>query len=299
MTERDWLAERFESHRGHLGAIAYRMLGSTTDAEDAVQETWLRLARTDTGEVDNLAGWLTTVVSRVCLDVLRSRRARREQPVGFELPEPTASAGPGPAGPGSRDPEEEALVADFVGRALLMVLETLAPAERIAFVLHHTFAVPYAEIAPILGRSPGATKKLAGRARHRVQASTAGGGGLVRDRPVVDAFLAAIRAGDMDALLAVLDPDVVRRVDPVALPARGPTETRGARAVVREARIFAQRARDAQPALVNGALGAVVATDGQPTLVLTFTIRDEKITEFEIIADPARLRQLDLALLDG
>lgn len=297
MSERDWLAERFESHRAHLRAVAHRMLGSSAEAEDAVQETWLRLARSDTREVDNLAGWLTTVVSRVCLDVLRSGRARREQPAGFELPEPTTPTGA--ADFGSRDPEDEALLADSVGRALLVVLETLTPAERIAFVLHDTFAVPFAEIAPILGRSPEATKKLAGRARHRVQASSAAGADHVRHRSVIDAFLAAIRAGDMDALLAVLDPDVVRRVDPVAVPAGVPTTVRGARAVVEEARTFAERARDAQPALVDGALGAVVATDGRPTLAVMLTICDEKIIQFEIIADPTRLLQLNIALLDG
>lgn len=297
MDERDWLAERFEIHRDHLRAVAYRMLGSLGEADDAVQEAWLRLHRSDTSSVDNLAGWLTTVVARVCLDMLRSRRSRREQPLGWSLPE---SVDPIGSGRGGIDPEHEAQLADSVGRALLVVLATLVPTERIVFVLHDAFAVPFDEIAPIVGRSSAAAKKLAGRARRKVR----GGADvhhvdLARHRRVVDTFLAAIRSGDMEALLTVLAPDVVRRADRVALPSGAATAVQGARHVAEEARALSrQRARFAEPMLVNGALGAVVAPRGQLILALTFTIEDEKITEFDVIADPTRLRQLDLAVLD-
>ena len=292
MDEGDRLARRFETHRAHLRAVAYRMLGSAAEAEDAVQEAWLRLSRSDTRGVDNLAGWLTTVVARVCLDMLRSGRSRREETIGLELPEPLGN------GAGGNDPVDEAVLADSVGRALLVVLETLAPAERIAFVLHDTFAVPFDEIAAILARSPAAAKKLASRARRRVHGrAEVPDADLARHRRVVDAFLAAVRGGDMDALLAVLDPDVVRRTDPVVLPPGAATEVRGPHHVLREAPAFSRHARLAEPALVNGALGALVAPRGQLVLVLTFTVRDDRITEFEVIADPGRLRRLDLAVL--
>jgi len=292
MDEGDRLARRFETHRAHLRAVAYRMLGSAAEAEDAVQEAWLRLSRSDTRGVDNLAGWLTTVVARVCLDMLRSGRSRREETIGLELPEPLGN------GAGGIDPVDEAVLADSVGRALLVVLETLAPAERIAFVLHDTFAVPFDEIAAILARSPAAAKKLASRARRRVHGrAEVPDADLARHRRVVDAFLAAVRGGDMDALLAVLDPDVVRRTDPVVLPPGAATEVRGPHHVLREAPAFSRHARLAEPALVNGALGALVAPRGQLVLVLTFTVRDDRITEFEVIADPGRLRRLDLAVL--
>ncbi len=296
MDEQEWLAERFESRRDHLRAVAHRILGSTSAADDAVQETWLRLSRSDTRDVDNLTGWLTTVISRVCLDTLRARRSRPEYAVGSHLPERMQ---PTDHGLSRIDPEREALVADSVGRALLLVLDTLTPAERIAFVLHDTFAVPFAEIGPVLGRSPAAAKKLAGRARQKVQAGDrAPTADLARNRPVVDAFLAAVRSGDMDLLLAVLDADVVRRADRAALPPGAAAVVRGARRVVDEARVLSQRARLAEPALIDGALGAVVAPGGQPTLALVLTIRDERITELEVVAEPARLGRLDVVVLD-
>ncbi|GAA0460740.1 sigma-70 family RNA polymerase sigma factor [Streptomyces olivaceiscleroticus] len=290
----DALAERFEAHRGQLRAVAYRMLGSLAEAEDAVQETWLRLGRADAREIANLGGWLRTVLSRVCLDALRARTARREDPVGHRMPdgaEPPATAG----GPGT--PEDEAVLAESVGRALLVVLDTLAPAERVAFVLHDLFAVPFAEIAPLVDRSPVATKKLASRARHRVRGTSATPRAeLDRQRRVVEAFLAASRRGDLDALLAVLAPDVVRRADPAALPPGAATVLRGARAVAEGTLVFGRRARDAEPALVNGAPGVVVAPAGRLVLVLTLAIEHDRITAYEVIADPARMRRLDLAV---
>jgi RNA polymerase sigma factor (sigma-70 family) len=293
MDEPDWLAERFQTHRGHLQAVAYRMLGSLSEADDAVQEAWLRLSRSDTSEVENLRGWLTTVVARVCLDMLRSRKSRREEPLEGEVSGAMVNTKDG------IDPEHEAILADSVGLALLVVLDTLAPAERLAFVLHDMFAVPFDEIARIVGRSPIAAKKLASRARHRVQGTTKiPSADLTRHRQVVDAFLAASRAGDIDALLAVLDPDVVLRADRAVVPAGTATKVRGARAVAEETLTHSQRARFAQPALVNGALGIVVGARGQLDLALSLTIRDEKITEIDVIADPARPHQLDLAVLD-
>ena len=292
MDERDWLAERFETHRTHLRAVAYRMLGSLSEAEDAVQEAWLRLSRSDTSGVENLGGWLTTVVARVSLDMLRSRTSRREEPLGTHVREPIASRGNG------SDPEHEALLADSVGLALLVVLDTLAPAERLAFVLHDMFAVPFDEIAPIVGRSPAAARQLASRARRRVQgAATVPDADLARQRAVVDAFLAAARAGDFAALLAVLDPDVVVRTDRAAVPAGASRELWGAEAVARRA--VAGRARSAQPALVNGAVGVVLAPRGRLLMVLSFTIARGKIVAIDAVADPARLRQLDLAVLDA
>jgi RNA polymerase sigma-70 factor (ECF subfamily) len=291
MTEHEALAERFQAQRGHLQAVAYRMLGSLSEAEDAVQETWLRLERTDAGAVQNLAAWLTTVVSRVCLDMLRSRAARREDLVGHQVPEEIGSPAPG------GDPEQEAVLADEVGRALLVVLDTLGPAERIAFVLHDMFTVPFDEIAPIVGRSPVTAKKLASRARQRVRGTPAvPSAELARSRRVVEAFLAASRAGDVDAVLAVLAPDVVRVGDRAALPAGRAAEVRGARAVAEEIVVFGRNARFAELALVDGAVGLLVAPRGRLVTALTFTFSGDQITGYELIADPARLRQLDLAV---
>jgi RNA polymerase sigma factor (sigma-70 family) len=288
--EGDWLTQRFETNRGHLKAVAYRMLGSLSEADDAVQEAWLRLRRADTSEVENLDGWLTTVVARVCLDMLRSRTARREEPLGMRLPEPVVSREDGV------DPEQEALLAEGVGLALLVVLDTLAPAERLAFVLHDLFAVPFDQIAPIVGRSEPAARQLASRARRRVQGSApVPDADLSRQQEVVGAFLAAARDGDFDALLAVLDPDVVVRADYGAV-----TELRGAQAVARQALSFARFARSARPALVNGAAGVVAwAPDGRPFSVMGFTVTDGKVAEIDILVDPERLRRLDLTDLDG
>jgi RNA polymerase sigma factor (sigma-70 family) len=291
MEEHEWLAQRFDAHRTHLRAVAYRMLGSISEADDAVQQTWLRLSRSDTSGIENLGGWLTTVVGRVCLDMLRSRRSRREEPLGARFPDPIVGR------QGGIDPEHEALLSDSLGLALLVVLETLSPAERLAFVLHDMFAVPFGEIAPIVGRSPAASRQLASRARRRVRgAATVPDADLNRQREVVDAFLAAARGGDFDALVAVLDPDVVLRSDRGAVPAGASREVRGAPAVARRA--AKERARAARPALVNGAVGVVVAPRGRLLMVLGFTIRGGKIVEIDAIADPARLRKLDLAVLD-
>lgn len=290
MDDHDWLAERFEAHRTHLRAVAYRMLGSRSEADDAVQEAWLRLSRADSSHVDNLGGWLTTIVARVSLDMLRSRKARREEPLDVHVPEPTVSP------QGGVDPEHQALLADSVGLALLVVLETLGPAERLAFVLHDMFAVPFDEIAPIVGRSPTAAKMLASRARRRVQATaTVPDTDLTRQRAVVEAFLVAARGGDFDALLVLLDPDVVLRADHAAVQAGALGEVRGAPAVAEQ---FSGRARAAQPALVNGVAGAVWASGGQPRVVFDFTITHGKIVEIHLLADPEHLRQLDLAVLD-
>ncbi len=292
MDEDDFLAERFEENRTHLRAVAYRMLGSLSEAEDAVQETWLRLSRSDTSGVENLGGWLTTVVARVCLDMLRSRKSRREESLGARVSGPMAVRAEG------ADPEQEALLSDSVGLALLVVLETLTPAERLAFVLHDMFSVPFDEIAPIVGRSPDAARQLASRARRRVRGADASHDqDLTRQREVVDAFLAAARDGDFDALVAVLDPDVVLRSDRAALPASEPREVRGAPAVARRALVG--RARAARPALVDGAVGVVVAPRGRLLMVLDFKIRGGKIVEIDAVAEPERLNQLDLALLDS
>ncbi|HLH23282.1 MAG TPA: sigma-70 family RNA polymerase sigma factor [Chloroflexota bacterium] len=293
MNERDGLADRFEAQRGHLRAIAYRMLGSASEADDAVQEAWLRLARVDANSVENLAGWLRTVVSRVCLDMLRSGASRREELVGLQALDASHASGQG------SDPEQEAMLADSVGRALLVVLDRLGADERVAFVLHDMFAVPFDEIAPIVGRSTVAAKKLASRARHRVRGAAAiRDAELARHRRVVEAFLAASRAGDIDGVLAVLAPDVVRRADRAALPSGRATEVRGARAVAEEIVVFGRNARFAAPALVNGAVGVVVAPHGRLLLALAVRIEGEQIAEYELIADPARLQQLDLAVLD-
>src|SRR4051794_3802500 len=291
MTEHDWLADRFEANRTHLRAVAYRMLGSVSEADDAVQEAWLRLSRADTSAVENLGGWLTTVVARVSLDMLRSRNARREQPLETRVPEPIVSSDTG------ADPEHAALLADAVGLALLVVLETLSPAERLAFVLHDMFGVPFDEIAPIVDREPAAARQLASRARRRGRsAAPVPDADLAGQRQVVDAFLAAARDGDFDALVAVLAPDVVLRVDRGRGAAR---EVRGARAVAGQALTFAQLATSARPALVNGAAGFVVGRRGRPVSVAGFIVAHGKIAEIDLLADPARLRRIDLTMLDG
>jgi RNA polymerase sigma factor (sigma-70 family) len=291
----EWLAERFEEHRVRLRAVAYRMLGSPSEAEDAVQEAWLRLNRSDTSGVDNLGGWLTTVVGRVSLDMLRSRKSRREEHLeerpDRDLPDPVA--GPGDA----IGPEHEALLADSLGPALLAVLETLTPTERVAFVLHDVFGVPFGEIAPVVGRSPNAAKMLASRARRRVRggASTPEAD-LARQREVVGAFLRASREGDFGALLAVLDPEVVLRADRAAVRLGASGEVRGAQEV---AETFSGRAQAARPALIDGAAGAVWAQRGRPRVVFGFTIAGGKIVGIDMLAEPARLRRLDVTLLEN
>ncbi len=293
VNDRDPLAERFEANRAHLRAVAYRMLGSVSEADDAVQEAWLRLSRSGDDGVENLGGWLTTVVARVSLDMLRTRRSRREEPFGARVPEPIVSSADGV------DPEQQALLADSVGLALLVVLETLAPAERLAFVLHDMFAVPFDEIAPIVDRSPTAARQLASRARRRVQgAAPVPDADRARQREVVDAFVAASREGDFDALLAVLDPDVVLRADGGAARPSLSREVRGSEAVAGEALGFARLARFGRPALVNGAPGLVVTPDDRPFAVMGFAIAGGKIAEIDILADPERLERLDLTVLD-
>jgi RNA polymerase sigma factor (sigma-70 family) len=278
-------AEQFEELRPQLRAVAYRMLGSLGEAEDAVQEAWLRLSRSDAEAIANLGGWLTTVVARISLDMLRARRARREEPVGAQLPEPVVTVGSAPGG----DPEQETLLADAVGLALLVVLDTLTPAERLAFVLHDMFAVPFEEIAPIVGRTPVATRKLASRARSRVRgAAPAPDADLARQREVVDAFLAASRAGDFEALVAVLDPEVVFRRDAGPIAVR---EVVGAREVASAALARGTRfAPYARPALVNGAAGLIVRAPGQPLAVLGFIVAGGRIVALDLVTDPARLR---------
>jgi RNA polymerase sigma-70 factor (ECF subfamily) len=289
MNERDYLAERFEEHRNHLRSVAYRMLGSLSDVDDAVQEAWLRLSRSDTAAIDNLGGWLTTVVARVCLDMLRSRQSRREDPFSPDAPEPVATGASGSS------PEQEALLADSVGVALLVVLDRLAPAERLAFVLHDMFAVPFDEIAQIIGRSEEATRQLASRARRRVRGgATTPEPDLVRQREVVDAFIAALRAGDFEGLLAVLDPDLVVRAD---MPG-APREIRGAAVWAKGAVAYGHLAQLTRPALVDGAIGVVVAPRGKLVRALRFTIAHGKITELEVIGDPARLGELDVSIVE-
>ena len=290
MDEHHWLAERFESHRTHLRSVAYRMLGSASEADDAVQEAWIRLSRTGADDVENLGGWLTTVVSRVCLDMLRSRSARREDPLEGPVHDAT------PSEPRVVDPEQEALLADSVGPALLVVLETLSPAERLAFVLHDLFAVPFDQIADIVGRSPAAARQLASRARRRVQgASTDAPADRARQRAVVDAFLAASRHGDFEGLLALLDPDVVFRADAAAVKAGAMEELRGAAAV---AEGFLNRAQGAQPALVDGLVGMAWAPRGRPRAVFDLTIIDGRIVAVELLLDPDNISELDVVLLD-
>jgi RNA polymerase sigma factor (sigma-70 family) len=288
--KRDLLIEGFEAHRAHLRAVAYRMLGSTGEADDAVQEAWLRLSRSDAGRVQNLGGWLTTVVGRICLDMLRARTARREAPLDEHAHDLIESRADGP------DPEQEALMADSVGLALLVVLDTLSPAERLAFVLHDMFSMPFDEIAPILERTPDATKMLASRARQRLKAAdaTPDNEDPARHRAVVRAFLAAARGGDFDALLALLHPDVAQRADRTAIAKGAPPELRGAANVAGQ---FSGRSRAARPALIDGAAGAVWAPRGTPQVAFDFTISGGKITAIELIADPDRLRQLDVTIL--
>jgi RNA polymerase sigma factor (sigma-70 family) len=295
MGEADWQTERFEEHRARLRAVAYRMLGSVSEADDAVQDAWLRFRHADTSEVENLGGWLTTVVSRVCLNMLRARRTRRERSLDADphLPEPIIS------GENGLDPQQEVLLGDAVGLAMLVVLEQLAPAERVAFVLHDVFGVPFEEIGPIVGRTTPAARQLASRARRRVRGTrTAPDADLAQQRAIVNAFQAASRDGDFDALLAVLDPDVVIRADRGVLAPRTHREIRGAAAVARQAMSFRQLAGFARPALVNGAAGAVVIREGIPFAVLGFTVRGERIVEIDILADPERLARLDLTTLD-
>ena len=291
MDRHEWLAEQFEANRDHLQTVAYRMLGSLSEADDAVQEAWLRLSRTDTSDVENLGGWLTTVVARICLDMLRSRKARREEPLDEPETTPIASREK------KADPEHEALLADAVGLALLVVLDTLAPAERLAFVLHDMFAVPFDEIAPIVGRTPTATRQLASRARRRVQgADTVPDADLNAQRKMVDAFLAAARKGDFDALLAILDPDVVLHMDGAAVPSGVAQEIRGAAVVAPAGSTRPGACCTADPrqrGRRRGRCAAGTADDGAP-----FTITDGKIVAIDSVADPERLAQLDLAVLD-
>jgi RNA polymerase sigma-70 factor (ECF subfamily) len=291
MDEHDWLAEQFQENRAHLRAVAYRMLGSLSDVDDAVQEAWLRLSRSGAGGIANLGGWLTTVVARVCLDMLRSRKSRREEMLGVHVPEPIVSREDG------INPEHEALLADSVGLALLVVMETLAPDERLAFVLHDMFAVPFDEIGSIVGCSSAAARQLASRARRRVRgAAPTPDADLSRQREVVDAFLAAVRSGDFDALLAVLDPDVALRSDRGAGASK---EVRGARAVAKQALFFSRLAASVQPVLVNGAAGIVSwLPGGQPFSIMAFTIKRGRIVEIDVLGDPARLQRLNLAVLN-
>jgi RNA polymerase sigma factor (sigma-70 family) len=287
MHEKNFLAEKFEANRAHLRAVASRMLGSTAEVDDAVQETWLRLSRSDTSGVDNFAGWLTTVVARVCLDMLRSRKSRREEPIGPHVPEPAAGD----------DHERDADMADSVGAALLVVLETLTPAERLAFVLHDMFAVPFEEIAPIVGRTPAAARQLASRARRRVQGTpSVPDADLGRQRRIVEAFLAASRSGDFEGLLAVLDPDVVFRADAAAQRLGGLAEIRGAAAV---AETFKGRAQAARPALVDGAMALAVILGGRLRIVLRLTITGDRIAAVEAVADAERISRFDVEVLDN
>src|SRR4051794_23853271 len=292
MDEREWLAERFEERPTRMRAVAYRMLGSLSEADDAVQEAWLRLSRTDSGAIENLDAWLTTVVARVSLNMLRARKSKREEPIGVRMPDPIVDPADG------TDPEHEALLADSVGLALLVVLDMLSPAERLAFVLHDMFAVPFDEIAPIVDRSPESARQLASRARRRIQGEKA-----IPDadpdtqRKVVDAYLAAAREGDFDALVAVLDPDVVVRAD-VGPLAGGSREIRGAEAVARQAFGYRRLGLVVRRALVNGAVGVVSTRDGELFSVAGITVRGGKIVEMDFLADPERLRQLDLTVLE-
>jgi RNA polymerase sigma-70 factor (ECF subfamily) len=300
MDEQGWLTERFEDNRPRLRGVAYRMLGSLSEAEDAVQEAWLRLNRVDASTVENLGGWLTTVVSRVCLDMLRSRKSRREEPIGPQ------AAGPGGGRGAGADPEREAVLADSVGAALLVVLDTLTPAERLSFVLHDLFALPFDEIGAIMGRSPDAAKQLASRARRRVRGSPAASdASRARQREVVEAFLRAARAGDIEGLLEILDPDAVVRIDAAiridapAEEAGQAREVRGASAWVRQFVALSRGLEFVQPALINGSVGLILAPGGKLSRVLTFTFADDRVTRVEAIGDPARLRDLDIAALQG
>jgi RNA polymerase sigma-70 factor (ECF subfamily) len=299
MDEQGWLTERFEENRPRLRGVAYRMLGSLSEAEDAVQEAWLRLNRADAGAVENLGGWLTAVVSRVCLDMLRTRKSRREDPIGAQVIGPSVVRGEG------ADPEGEAVLADSVGVALLVVLDTLTPAERLAFVLHDLFAMPFDEIGSIVGRSPDAARQLASRARRRVRgASAPSDADRARQREVVEAFLRAARAGDIKGLLAVLDPDAVIRIDAAARLATAAAdaagtarEVRGASTWVKQFVALSRGLRFVQPALINGSVGLILAPGGKLSRAMTFTFTNAKVTQVEVIGDPARLGELDIAVL--
>jgi RNA polymerase sigma factor (sigma-70 family) len=292
-SDRDWLAARFEEHRTHLRAVGYRMLGSLSEADDAVQEAWVRLSRSETSEIENLGGWLTTIVARVCLNILQARKVRREQPLDAHVPDPIVSLD----GQES-DPEQAALLADSVGLALQVVLETLAPGERLAFVLHDIFGVSFDEIAPIVERSPATARQLASRGRRRVQgAEPLPDGDLATQRAAVGAFIAAARNGDFQALIAVLDPNVVLRADAGAPPAGMSRLVRGAETVAKGALDFSKRDLYVQPALVNGVPGTVSVHEGRPLSVAGFTVRGGRITEINILADPERLRRLDITVL--
>lgn len=299
MDESEWLAERFEEHRARLRAVAYRMLGSLAEADDAVQDAWLRLSRSGVGEVDNLGGWLTTIVARVCLNMLRSRNLRREEPLEVHLPDPLVSP------EGTFQPEEEAVLADSIGLALLVVLDSLTPAERLAFVLHDMFQLPYQQIAPMVDRTPAAARQLASRARRRVKGANvpAPDPDLARQREVVDAFFSAARGRDFDALVAVLDPDVVLRLDAGARRPAASMAIRGAAAVASQALSglsAALHAAQLHPALVNGAAGVVVTLRGRPVTVIGFTVAGGRIAEIDAIADPERVRTVAVtALSDG
>ena len=292
MDDLDWLAERFEAHRSHLRSVAFRMLGSSAEADDAVQEAWIRLSRADTSQVDNLRAWLTTVVARVCLNMLRSRKTRREASLETHLPDPIVSPIEG------SDPEQEALLGDSVGLALLVVLDTLTPAERLAFVLHDVFAVPFDQIAPIVGRTPTAARQLASRARRRVQGAPVPNVDLDDQWAVVDAFLAAARDGDFERLLAVLDPEVVLRSDGGRARPALTSLVRGARTVAEQAMGFRHLSATASRILVNGIPGGVAwAPDGRPFAVLAMTVKGGRIVEIDVLADPDRLGQLDLTVV--
>jgi RNA polymerase sigma factor (sigma-70 family) len=290
MQEQQWLAERFEAHRARLTALAFRMLGSLPEAEDAVQETWLRLSRAESGEIDNLGGWLTTVAGRVCLDMLRTRASRKEEPLDTARP-----ASPG--GPRVGNPEDQAIMADAVGLALLVVLDRLTPAERIGFVLHDMFGVPFTEIAPVLGRTPAAAKKLASRARAKVRGGQAPDADLLSRWRLVDTFLSAIRAGDMQAILALLDPHVVRRADRWAIPTSEPAELLGSEPVARGIMLYARTAeRFARLALIDGDPGFIIAPHGRLRVAIVLGLRSLKIIEIDVIAEPARLAELTITL---
>jgi RNA polymerase sigma factor (sigma-70 family) len=304
MDEQSWLTERFEENRPRLRGVAYRMLGSLSDAEDAVQEAWLRLSRVDAATIEHLGGWLTTVVSRVCLDMLRSRKSRREEPMGAPATKLSVLRGEG------ADPEGEAVLADSIGVALLVVLDTLTPAERLAFVLHDLFDMPFDEIGPIVGRTPGAAKQLASRARRRVRGSAAPtDNGRARQREVVEGFLEAVRAGDLEGLLAVLDPDAViridaaaridgvTRVDVAAADVGKPRELRGASTWAPQMIALSRGLRFVQPALIDGSVGVILAPRGKLVRALLFTFADARVTRVEVVGDPARLRELDISVL--
>jgi RNA polymerase sigma-70 factor, ECF subfamily len=291
MNDQDRLAERFEQHRTRLRGVAYRMLGSLSEADDAVQEAWIRLSRTDSSRVDDLGAWLTTVVARICLNALRSRAARREEPMDAHLPDPIISA------VGGVDPQDEALIADSVGLALLIVLDTLTPAERLSFVLHDVFDVPFDRIAAIVDRSEPATRQLASRARRRLRATPTPDADLDAQWELVDAFLAAARDGDFDTLLTVLDPDIVRRIDTGTTGPAGPAILRGAEAVASQAVSFAKLGHPGERVLVNGGPGVVTFADGKPYTVVGFTVANGRIVGMNILADPERIRRLDLSVL--